>query len=86
MTHQSATEPAAQITPHVGIGTKTNPFAGTDKQSGELPTNFYAANILNPHHTTAMAATMLAAVRARSRTWIFIGSIPFSSLPRAEGM
>jgi len=29
---------------------------------------------------------MQAAVRARSRTWTFIVSIPFSSLPRAEGM
>jgi hypothetical protein len=46
----------------------------------------HAASILNPHHTTAMAATMQAAVRARSRTWIFIVSIPFSSLPRVEGM
>jgi hypothetical protein len=46
----------------------------------------HAASILKPHHTTAMAATMQAAVRARSRTWIFIVSIPFSSLPRAEGM
>jgi hypothetical protein len=38
----------------------------------------YAANIFTPHHTTAMAATMQAAVRARSRTWTFIVSIPFS--------
>jgi hypothetical protein len=37
----------------------------------------YAANIFTPHHTTAMAATMQAAVKARSRTWIFIVSIPF---------
>ena len=29
---------------------------------------------------------MQAAVRARSRTWTFIVSIPFSSLPRAKGM
>jgi hypothetical protein len=46
----------------------------------------HAAIILNPHHTTAMAAMMQAAVRARSRTWIFIVSIPFSSLPRAKAM
>lgn len=41
----------------------------------------HADSILKPHHTTAMAATMQAAVRARSRTWTFIVSIPFFSLP-----
>ena len=37
----------------------------------------HAASIFTPRHTTAMAATMQAAVKARSRTWIFIASIPF---------
>src|SRR3954469_15737567 len=41
----------------------------------------HAASILKPHHTTAMAATMQAAVRARSRTWTFIVSIPFLHYP-----
>ena len=41
----------------------------------------HADSILKPHHTTAMAATMQAAVRARSRTWTFIVSIPFLHYP-----
>lgn len=41
----------------------------------------HADNILIPHHTTAMAATMQANVRARSRTWIFMVSIPFFYYP-----
>lgn len=41
----------------------------------------YAARILKPHQTTVMAAMMQAAVRARSRTWTFIVSIPFLYYP-----